>query len=82
MSVPFKFKNLMENDEMYLPGWKHRKFFGTRKKGNDNTKKSRLEAKDQVEAMLRERELEAEQLRSRHDKELGGVSSAPAPQTA
>ena len=42
VSVPFKFKNLMENDEMYLPGWKHRKFFGTRKKGNDNTKKSRL----------------------------------------
>ena len=82
VTVPFKFKNLMENDEMYLPGWKHRKFFGTRKKWTDNTKKSRLEAKDQVEAMLRERELEAEQLKIRHEKELEDVASAPVPQTA
>ena len=29
ISVPFKFKVLMEKD-IYLPGWKHRKFFSTR----------------------------------------------------
>ena len=78
VTVPFKFKNLMEKDEMYLPGWKHRKFFGSRKKGNDNNaKKSRLESMDQVEAMIHEREKEAEQLRLRHESEQSRVASAP-----
>ena len=28
--VPFKFKELVENDQMYPPGWCHRKFFSPR----------------------------------------------------
>ena len=29
--VPYKFKQMMEKDELYPPGWTHRKFFGPRK---------------------------------------------------
>ena len=28
--VPYKYKNLMEKDELYPSGWTHRKFFGPR----------------------------------------------------
>ena len=54
ISVPFKFKVLMEKD-IYLPGWKHRKFFGTRRKPQDNmAKKSRTDNTDMVIAMIEE----------------------------
>ena len=30
VSVPYKFKDLMENDELYPAGWRYRKFFASR----------------------------------------------------
>ena len=69
VSVPFKFKVLMENDELYPPGWKHRRFFGARKRKENQAKKGRVEP-DQVDAMLRERELEAESLRLSNEEEI------------
>ena len=38
--VPYNFKQLMEKDELYPPGWTHRKFFGPRK-AKDNPKHTR-----------------------------------------
>ena len=32
--VPYKFKEMMENNQMYPPGWCHRKFFAPRQAGN------------------------------------------------
>ena len=32
--VPFKFKEMMEKNEMYPPGWCHRKFFAPRRSPN------------------------------------------------
>ena len=32
VEVPYKHRELMEKDEMYPPGWRHRKFFGSRKR--------------------------------------------------
>ena len=68
----------MEKDELYLPGWKHRRFFGSRKKGNENqAKKSRTETVDQVGAMIHEREKEAENIRLIHEREQSQIASAP-----
>ena len=70
VTVPYKFKDLMEKDDLYLPGWKHRKFFGSRKKGTENqAKKSRVETLNQGEAMIIEREKETELVKLRHEKE-------------
>ena len=58
VEVPYTFKDLMECDELYPVGWKHRKFFGARRNresaGND--KKTR---KDDtvVEDIIRHQEL-------------------------
>ena len=41
VEVPYKFKDLMEKDELYPTGWRHRKFFGSRK-GREQ-KKARTE---------------------------------------
>ena len=83
VTVPFKFKSVMEMDELYLPGWKHRKFFGTRKKAGDNqAKKSRVENMNQVEAMIQERERENEVIRQRHEREQAQLAAAPPSSTA
>ena len=55
--VPFKFKNIMENDELYPEGWRHRKFFGGRKLTDQKKKQPRLEDPRLKEA---EQELERE----------------------
>ena len=36
--VPYKYKEMMEKDELYPPGWTHRKFFGPRKATQNNNK--------------------------------------------
>ena len=40
--VPYKYISLMENAELYPEGWRHRKFFGSRK-AKDKNKKPRME---------------------------------------
>jgi hypothetical protein len=57
--VPFKFKSLMDNDELYPEGWRHRKFFGGRKLTDQKKKQPRLEDPRFKEA---EQELERERV--------------------
>ena len=67
--VPFKFKELMENDELYPEGWRHRKFFGGRKISDQKKKQPRLEDPRLKEA---EDELEKERMEvvKRQEEEL------------
>ena len=57
--VPFKFRSVMENDELYPEGWRHRKFFGGRKLTDQKKKQPRLEDPRLKEA---EQELERERV--------------------
>ena len=51
---PFRFKGVMEKDEVYPVGWKHRMFFGSR---NSRDKKARIDQVDSVEQqVLREQQ--------------------------
>ena len=69
VTVPFRLKGLMEMDELYPPGWKHRKFYGSRKGKENLAKRGRKEGPTLVENMIQEREVEAEVLRQRqHDE--------------
>ena len=43
--VPYKFKQLMEQDTMYPSGWVHRKFFGARKAKNNHSQQVRPKRK-------------------------------------
>ena len=43
--VPFRFKSVMEKDEVYPAGWKHRTFFGSR---NSREKKARMPDKSHL----------------------------------
>ena len=62
--VPFKFKSLMENDELYPEGWRHRKFFGDRRK--QPNKQPRLEDPRLREA---EQELEKERIAAQNTQQ-------------
>ena len=57
--VPFKYKDLMENDELYPEGWRHRKFYGGRKLSDQKKKQPRLE-----DSRVREAEQELERERN------------------
>ena len=53
--VPYMYKQLMENDELYPTGWTHRKFFGPRKSKENPAKHARMD--DQLVAeVLKEQE--------------------------
>ena len=54
--VPFRFKSLMERDDVYPGGWKHRTFYNSR---NSKDKKPRLDQGDSIEQqVLQEQERE------------------------
>ena len=56
--VPFRFKTVMEKDEVHPSGWKHRIFFGAR---NGRDKKPRLDQGSSIEQqVLQEQHREAE----------------------
>ena len=58
--VPFRFKSLMEKDDVYPGGWKHRTFFGSR---NAKDKKPRLDSgTDMEQQVLLEQQKDAEKL--------------------
>ena len=50
--VPYKYKNVMENPELYPDGWRYRKFFGSRKV-QERAKHPRIEGSI-VEAVMKE----------------------------
>ena len=72
VEVPFKFKSLMENDELYPEGWRHRKFFGDRRNNQQKSKHAKLSDSRIKEA---EQELEKERLEllQRQDEERTAV---------
>ena len=51
VTVPYKFKEVMEKDDLYHAGWTHRKFFGARN-GKGKQKQPRLD--DPIEQDLEE----------------------------
>ena len=67
--VPFRFKSLMERDDVYPGGWKHRTFFCSR---NSRGKKSRLDSASNIEQqVLQEQQRETErQLQLQQDTDL------------
>ena len=67
--IPYRFKDIMEKDEVYPTGWRHRKFFGSR-----NTKQRRTSADNQNQnglgdQILRDRQLELENLVQKQEEE-------------
>ena len=65
--IPYRFKDIMDKDEVYPSGWKHRKFFGSRNVKDKRTKEDNLNnVGDQV---LRERELEVQNLVKKQEEE-------------
>ena len=59
--VPYKYKQLMEKDELYPSGWTHRKFFGPRKSKENNT--AREDDKLVTEVMNEQERKQAEERR-------------------
>ena len=59
----------MEKDELYLPGWKHRRFFGARKRKENQAKKGKFDSANQIDDLIKEREKEEEEMRARHHQE-------------
>jgi hypothetical protein len=74
VSLPFKFRDVMENDELYPQGWRHRKFFGDRKNQEQRTKQPRMEDPRVGES---EQELEREKvaLQQRQEDERAQLAS-------
>ena len=72
--VPFRFKSIMEKDEMYPAGWKHRTFFGAR---NAREKKPRMEVGSIEQQVLMEQQKEAEKMElEKQDREVTIVSES------
>ena len=57
VTVPFKHRELMENDELYPAGWRYRKFYAARNMRNQNntgrntTEKNNVEKEKEVQAI-------------------------------
>ena len=65
--IPYKFKEIMEKDEVYPSGWKHRRFFVSRNAKDKNaTPDNQKTLGDQV---LKERQLELENLLKEQEEE-------------
>ena len=69
VTVPFKFKDLMENNELYPSGWRYRKFFAAR-----NNRKKPERSEDSIENRViqeqaKEREHELQVLNQQQAKE-------------
>ena len=79
--VPYKFMSLMENPVLYPEGWRHRRFFGTRKaKDKDDknkNKKLRLEG-NVVDEIMKEVEAQKDDVLDRHTQELESGGQSPA----
>ena len=64
--VPYRFKSIMEKDEVYPGGWKHRTFFGSR---SSKDKKPRLDQGNNIEQqVLAEQQKEAERLHHQEER--------------
>ena len=52
ITVPFKFKEIMEKDELYHAGWTHRKFYNPKVSSKNDSKHPRID--DPIERMAME----------------------------
>ena len=68
--VPYRFKQLMEKDELYPPGWTHRKFFGARASKDNPAKHSRQDDLIVNEVMREEENKLAEETRFMEERRL------------
>ena len=65
--IPYRFKDIMEKDDIYPTGWMHRKFFGSR---NAKDKKTASDNQNNIEEqVLKERQLELENLVKKQEEE-------------
>ena len=65
--IPYRFKDIMEKDEVYPTGWRHRKFFGSR-----NTKQRRTSSDNPnnlADQILKDRQLELQNLVQKQEEE-------------
>ena len=69
----------MDNAELYPEGWRHRKFFGSRK-AKDKNKKPRME-ENIVEEIMQDMENERIEAENRHTSEIESMD-LPASQNA
>ena len=74
--VPYKFMSLMENPELYPEGWRHRRFFGTRKV-QEKSKQPRLD-NNVVDDIMKEVEQERLLVIERQEQDLARVEHAVA----
>ena len=68
--VPYKYKQLMEMDQMYPPGWSHRKYFGARQAKDNPAKHPRKDDTLVDEVMQEQEQLRAEEKRLMEEKRL------------
>ena len=69
--VPYKYKEMREKDELYPPGWTHRKFFGPRKSAQN---KSARQDDQIVTEVINEKAKENESLASDGAQTAGSES--------
>ena len=63
---------LMDNAELYPEGWRHRKFFGSRKSKHDKNKQPRPED-NIVDEIMQNMETERSEVEERHTAERDGA---------
>ena len=83
VEIPYKFKELMEKDEMYPTGWCHRKFFAPRRAENPS-KQPRKEDNVVIEAIKEQERLEEANRRELEDRRLSemAVDNSGKPEAA
>ena len=69
VAIPYKFREMMDKDEMYPTGWCHRKFFAPRRTDNPS-KQPRKEDSVVQEAIKEQQRLEEAERQELEDKRL------------
>ena len=69
ITVPFKFKEIMEKDELYHAGWTHRKFYNPKFSPKNDSKHPRMD--DPIEKMA------LEQAQAEQEQVGGALGAAP-----
>ena len=75
VTVPFRFKELMEKDELYPCGWSHRRFFGPRRSADRNS------ATRKDDALIRQVLQELEKERGKQAEAAKGVETTVTDQS-
>ena len=68
--IPYKYKQMMEKDELYPPGWTHRKFFGARAANTNPAKQGRQDDLIVNEVMREEERKKVEESRLSEERKL------------